>query len=1085
MVPFNSNATTKSQHRSDALSLGKQPLNLRRKPAPRMKEVFSIGTQDLDISPQKRSHTSSAQISNISQKNTSDGDKLSKKCSSSTIKQMLAQNTITPQSIFDSLDLSKQLTNLVSTVDDLKSKKKELLKNYLRVQTHLNVSNGNYGAVSGFPDMQTLMPNLIEVDASDNKLGIHHFVKFNCTVLRLSSNLITDDVIERSLELHGLLSQTPEKLDKAYLFKTLRVLDLSNNLIENFYTLCALLSKFFMLQTVILSNNTLQIPISTMQGEQLTIDKYLKLKHPVRNIPPHTNRGYILSLSGATDQFSHSGHANIPVVKSIITLVMDGIPMNPSFFSAIAKAFPNLERLSVRGCSITHSFLSSFLDFLTIVELDLSDNPGISSIEYLKSCALHTKSKNLTTIWAHNSIGTVSTKDGPVHFLWLDFDGNLINESRNPYFQPDNTFKTIEISMFPNSGIKQTLRTGAIAPIRIDTSLPKISNSSKLQSISVSASDINDVASSLRQLTDDIDAMEHTDLDKFNQKNTINESVLDTINTAMEQLKIVSDEATQSSSRSFNNDLKSKGGSQSSKSVISTSKSLSSYLITTADVMNLPSHTRTNSQQSYSSHGSASTGKDSRISSKTRSSGASKSSLSIAAILGGIGAPATSIVAAPTLGLSVPSTSNNISEDVARFGLTPVPFSATTDRTHRLSKNLSPNTKSPPRSPPYKRPDSTRRNLILGTGKTVVDEYLATAREKYASNSIITKAFASIKSFVDIQPNTYSVPYCGRLSSIITGNTSENISSSSTFTQGSMHTPERNTLSKKSVDICNGGESPLITYKLQLQSEDRATFDTSFTATYSIHDRAVSKGGTVQDMDLADETLTAELVSSFVHASICGPLNKSAPASLYTQRLSFIDDVSDISDPSDIESLDDVGKSVLAIQHERFVAAHSIQPMNGKKATDILRAQSAPPRHSVSVAIVNLEKVKDSVHPPVASFIGGNTFLTGTDYIQEISDIEEEQHVGTIQQPGLFDDTVLTRRVREGIELITGPVDVMGIMQSDSPLEQDILSFLPRGRRSSLRDLYTALRMVLENPITTYATITDEEILTSLLQQVN
>lgn len=93
------------------------------------------------------------------------------------------------------------------------------MKNYLRVQTHLNVAKGNYGAVSGFPDMRTLMPNLVEVDASDNRLGIHHFIKFNCTILRLSSNLVTDDVIERSLELHGLLSQTPEKLEKSTPFQ--------------------------------------------------------------------------------------------------------------------------------------------------------------------------------------------------------------------------------------------------------------------------------------------------------------------------------------------------------------------------------------------------------------------------------------------------------------------------------------------------------------------------------------------------------------------------------------------------------------------------------------------------------------------------------------------------------------------------------------------------------------------------------------------------------------------------------------------------------------------------------------------------
>lgn len=1047
-----------------------------------MKEIFSIGTQDIDIPLQKHAHTSSAQISNTSQKSAVNFDKSSKKCSSSAIKQMQAQNTITPQSIFDSLDLSKQLGNLASAaVDDLRSRKKEILKNYLRVQTHLNVSKGNYGAVSGFPDMQTLMPNLVEVDASDNKLGIHHFIKFNCTVLRLSSNLITDDAIERSLELHGLLSQTPEKLEKAHLLKTLRVLDLSNNLIENFYTLCALLSKFPLLQTVILSNNSLQIPIINMEGAQLTVDEYLKLKHPVRNIPPHTNSGYILPLSGGSDQFSHSGHANIPVVASTTTLVMDGIPINPNFFSAIAKAFPNLERLSIRGCSVNHSFLSSLLEFPTIVELDLSDNPDISCIDHLKSYALHTPSRNLSTIWAHNSIGTVSTKEGPVHFLWLDFDGNLISESRNPYFQPDNTFRTIEISMFPSSGIKQALRTGVVAPIKIDTSLPKVSSVSKLQPVSVSVSDINDVASSLRQLTDDIDGMEHTDLDKFNQRTAINESVLDTINTAMEQLKLVSDEAAQSSSKSFNSDLKSKGGGQASKSIMSAPKPLSSYLITTADTMNLPNHTRTSSQQSYSSRGSASTGKDSRLSNKTRSSGASKSSLSIAAILGGIGAPATSVVAAPTLGLSAAPTSSDITEDAARLGLTPVPFSAATDRTQKLSKNLSPNTKSPPRSPLYKRPDSTRRNLILGTGKTAVDEYLASARDKYADNSIIMKALASVKSSIDVQPHTYSVFRRRRLSSTITGNTSENPSSSSTLAQDSMRTPERSTLQKKSIDTLDGGESPLMVYKLHLQSEDRASFD----APYSIRDRTISKGGVVQDMDLADETMAAELVSSFVHASICGSLAKSAPASLCTQRLSFIDDISDISDPSDIESLDEVGKNAQVTEHERFVAAHSIQLIRAKKPVDILRAQSAPPRCSVSVVIADLEKAKEDVLPPAPSFTGANTFLTGTDYIQEISDIEEEQPVGTAPQPGLFDDTVLTRRVRKGIELITGPVDVMGIIQSDSPQEQDILSFLPRGRRSSLRDLYTALRMVLENPITTYAAITDEEILASLLQQVN
>ncbi len=274
-------------------------------------------------------------------------------------------------------------------------------------------------------------------------------------------------------------------------------------------------------------------------------------------------------------------------------------------------------------------------------------------------------------------------------------------------------------------------------------------------------------------------------------------------------------------------------------------------------------------------------------------------------------------------------------------------------------------------------------------------------------------------------------------------------------------------------------------YKLHLQSDDRTTFDTSFPAPYSIHDRTISKGGVVQDMDLADETIAAELVTSFVRTSICGSLNKSAPASLYAQRLSLVDDVSDISDPSDIESLDEVSKSAQMVEHERFVAVHSIQLDSHDKHNDILRARSAPPRCAVGIFIAEPEKTRENAPPLGPSFTGANTFLTGTDYIQEISDIEEEQPVDTAYQPGLFDDTLLTRRVREGIEMITGPVDVMGIIQSDSPQERDILSFLPRGRRSSLRDIYTALRMVLENPITMYAAITDEEILTSLLQQVN
>lgn len=1083
MVPFNSNATTKSQHRPDVPPLGKQLLDPRRRPAPRMKEVFSIGTHDLDIQSQERAHTSSSQISNASQKSTLGLEKSSKKCSSSTVKQMQAPNTITPQSIFDSLALSKQLGNVASSADDLRVKKKEVLKNYLRVQTHLNVAKGNYGAVSGFPDMRTLMPNLVEVDASDNRLGIHHFIKFNCTILRLSSNLVTDDVIERSLELHGLLSQTPEKLEKAHLFRTLRVLDLSNNLIENFYTLCALLSKFPLLQTVILSNNSLQVPTTNVEEARLTVGEYLKLERPVRNIPPYTNNGYIFPLLGVADQFVPSGHANIPVVTSTTTLVMDGIPINSSFFSAIAKAFPNLERLSVRGCNVHHSSLSSLLELSTIVELDLSDNPGIGCVDHLRSYALHAPSKNLSIIRAHNSIGTVSTKEGPVHFLWLDFDGNLISESRNPYFQPETAFRTIEISLFQSSGIRHALRSGESAPIKIDTSLPKIPGVSKLRCDS--ASDVTDVASSLRQLTNDLEGLEYTDLDKFNQKTTITESVLDTINTAMEKLKLVSDEADQSSSVSFGADFKSTGTGPASQSVISAAKPLSSYLITTADTMHIPGSARTNSQQSRSSHGSISTGRDSGLSNKTRASRASKSSLSIAAILGGIGAPAASIVAAPTLGLSAPSASSDITGDPTRLGLTPVPFSAVPDGTQKFSKSPLPNTKSPPRSPLYKRPDSTRRNLVLGTGQTAVDEYLVAAREKYADNSIIMRALASVKSPVGTQSHTYPMLYGKRASSITAGNISDNLSSDSTFAQDNMHTPKRSTVPKPSIDIHSGEESPLMVYKLHLQSEDRGTFDASFPAPYSIHDKASSQGGVVQDMDLTDETLAAELVTSFVRTSICGVLNKSAPASLYPQRLSLIDDVSDISDPSDTEPFDGAIKSAQIVKHERFVAAHSIQSANDGKRVDILRAQSAPPRYATDVFVAEPENSKEGVPFPGPSFTGANTFLTGTDYIQEISDIEEEHPANTAYQPGLFDDTLLTRRIREGIEMITGPVDVVGILQSDSPQEQDILSFLPRGRRSSLRDIYTALRTVLENPITTYAAITDEEILASLLRQVN
>ncbi|EFO62033.1 Hypothetical protein GLP15_3635 [Giardia lamblia P15] len=1082
MVPFNSNATTKSQHRPDVLPLGKQLLDPKRKPAPRMKEVFSIGTHDLDIQFQGHAHTSSSQISTASQRSTLGPEKLSKKCSSSTIKQMQASNTITPQSIFNSLALSKQLGNVTTSADDLRVKKKEVLKNYLRVQTHLNVSKGNYGAVSGFPDMQTLMPNLVEVDASDNKLGIHHFIKFNCAILRLSSNLITDDVIERSLELHGLLSQTPEKLEKASLFKTLRVIDLSNNLIENFYTLCALLSKFPLLQTVILSNNSLQVPTINIEGAQLTVDEYLKLDHLVRNIPPYTNDGYIFSLPGTSDQFLPSGHANIPVVTSATTLVMDGIPMNSSFFSAIARAFPNLERLSIRGCNIHYSFLSSLLKFPTIVELDLSDNPDIGCVDHLKSYALHAPSKNLSIIRAHNSIGTVSTKEGPVHFLWLDFDGNLISESRNPYFQPESAFRTIEISLFQSSGIRHTLRSGEVVPIKIDTSLPKIPGASKPQCDSVS--NVTDVASSLRQLTNDIEGLEYTDLDKFNQKTTITESVLDTINNAMEKLKLVSDEANQSSSMSFGADPKSREIGQTSKSVLSAPKPLSSYLITTADTMNIPNSTTTSSQQSRNSHGSISTGRDSGLSSKTRTSKASKSSLSIAAILGGIGASSTSIVAAPTLGLSAPSISSDFVGDPTRLGLTPVPFSAAADRPQKSSKNLLPNANSPPRSPLYKRPDSTRRNLILGTGQTAVDEYLLAAKEKYANNSIIMRALASVKSPIGTQSHTYPILYDKKASSVVAENISDNHSSNSTFAQDSMHTPRRATVPKQSIDTYSGEESPLMVYKLHLQSEDRGTFDASFPASYSIHDKALSKGGVVQDMDLTDETLAAELVTSFVRTSICGMLNKSAPASFYAQRLSLIDDVSDISDPSDIESFDEVSKSAQIVEHEKFVAAHSIQSANDGKHINILRAQSAPPRYAAGIFVVEPESSKDSVPFPGPSFTGANTFITGTDYIQEISDIEEEHPASTAYQPGLFDDTLLTKRIREGIEMITGPVDVAGILQSDSPQERDILSFLPWGRRSSLRDIYTALRVVLENPITTYAAITDEEILVSLLQQV-
>lgn len=439
------------------------------------------------------------------------------------------------------------------------------------------------------------------------------------------------------------------------------MLDLSNNLIENFYTLCALLSKFPLLQTVILSNNSLQVPTTNVEEARLTVDEYLKLERPVRNIPPYTNNGYIFPLLGVTDQFVPSGHANIPVVTSTTTLVMDGIPINSSFFSAIAKAFPNLERLSVRGCNVHHSFLSSLLELSTIVELDLSDNPGIGCVDHLRSYALHAPSKNLSIIRAHNSIGTVSTKEGPVHFLWLDFDGNLISESRNPYFQPETTFRTIEISLFQSSGIRHALRSGESAPIKIDTSLPKIPGVSKLRCDS--ASGVTDVASSLRQLTNDLEGLEYTDLDKFNQKTTITESVLDTINTAMEKLKLVSDEADQSSSVSFGADFKSTGTGPASKSVISAAKPLSSYLITTADTMHIPGSAKTNSQQSRSSHGSISTGRDSGLSNKTRASRASKSSLSIAAILGGIGAPAASIVAAPTLGLSAPSASSDITGD--------------------------------------------------------------------------------------------------------------------------------------------------------------------------------------------------------------------------------------------------------------------------------------------------------------------------------------------------------------------------------------------------------------------------------------
>ena len=128
-----------------------------------------------------------------------------------------------------------------------------------------------------------------------------------------------------------------------------------------------------------------------------------------------------------------------------------------------------------------------------------------------------------------------------------------------------------------------------------------------------------------------------------------------------------------------------------------------------------------------------------------------------------------------------------------------------------------------------------------------------------------------------------------------------------------------------------------------------------------------------------------------------------------------------------------------------------------------------------------LHSVRSDAPPP-----GPVTFLTGLEYVQPQEDSTLEADQLALPRPtheeGVFADALLTRKVREGLEAIMGPTNPEDLMLGPRPKEDDIISFLPRGYGSSLRDIYMALRHVLENPITSYNTLSDEEVLESLFR---
>ncbi|TNJ26539.1 hypothetical protein GMRT_10470 [Giardia muris] len=930
---------------------------------PRFQEVFSISSKDVQKDPPEKSPQRPLQPK-------------AWKPSLETLQQIVASNVLTPQVLYDEAGISLDPDSQAGSPSKLKALKKEAFKQHLRFQTRLDLAGRQLSSITGFPNMKVLMPNLVEVNATGNKLNPLYFFRFNCQVLILSDNLIDDDAVQKSLEVHSLLQYDAEKLARAHLFETLSVLDLSGNLLVDFYLLAALIAIFPNLRTLILSSNTLTIPFQT---------KPIHTSSLVRNIPATRQ-------SGTTPD----AYSTLPVSSSLTTLILDNVPMSPQLLVAIATAFPNLERLSLRASGMTSELLSYLLGFQSLIELDISDNPELGSLEPVKVYVMHHQGFALSRVAVHNSVGVIQKGDQNILFMWFGRNNTFLKASRNIYARPETTQRTVEVSLYQRFNVRQAMTSSDVNLVRIDTALPTVSVPTSTQPSEAESFR----EPSLLELDECLDVPD-TALDRFNQQVINDDSIITALKHSLSAF-VKRDEPLVENTRD--------------RRVVGTAKPV----VSTRPA--LPPRTDHSSSSMRMSH------------LLTRSHSA-PGGLSIASVLSGIGAPPGSMAAQMLVDLTMPSYPTPTG-----LGGETVEATDTTARTKATQKNRK--STSLRHTPAH-----TRHHLILGTGESEVDTFLVEALTKHRDNGIIISALESIDMNL----------YRARLRSL--SPIDEGHRSTSTFHISSEAQPP---LSTSELDL-NLQSSQLLFGNTSLESSLVMTSVASFTAINKLN-RPMS---VIARRSLLDD------IEDLDNGPTLSPPRRSTD--LLVKRLDDFEAAYQRYKQGERRSTEDFFQKPTADNTANICQEEtSLRP-----DTTSQRTRSAP-LHRMSTSVTS-HSVRSAAPPP-----GPETFLTGLDYVQPQEDSTLEPDQLGLPRPtpedGVFADALLTRRVREGLEAIMGPTSPEDLMLGPRPREEDIISFLPRGYGASLRDIYTALRHVLENPITSYNTLSDEEVLESLFR---